>query len=216
MDIFSEEESKEETSILHSDGMYNMKNIINNSLTDFSSFPWQEFTGNMKILEEEKKVGKAYIFFPNGMLNEKYDDTFGEDLNYHMDDVPGDVVVGGEDGNQDDPVSGLVDFAVDSFTFRPEILAVSQENLEFIAEHYRKKNPKKFRKKKSITFVGIHNRRGDHIDFQKEGGFIPLDPGYFLNVGGQGSDDRIAHQGDVPGDGVVQGEVQAGGVRLRV
>ena len=77
---------------------------------------------------------------------------------------------------------GLVDFAVDSFTFRPEILAVSIENLEFIAEHYRRENKKKFRKRSDITFVGIHNRRGDHLEYQKEGGFIPLDPGYFLNV----------------------------------
>ena len=52
-DIFTEEESQEETSILHSDGIYNMKNNINSSLTDFSSFPWEEFSDNMKVLENE-------------------------------------------------------------------------------------------------------------------------------------------------------------------
>ena len=109
---------------------------------------------------------------------------------------------------------GLVDFAVDSFTFRPEILAVSIENLEFIAEHYRRENKKKFRKRSGITFVGIHNRRGDHLEYQKEGGFIPLDPGYFLNVSVRmGSRTGNYH---VVGHGAVQREVQVGGVRLRV
>ena len=111
-----------------------------------------------------------------------YDDTFGEDINYSMDDVP---------GRKQDLTkvyltqlssAGVVDFAVDSFQFRKEILDASKENLEFIAEHFRKANPKKFRKKTDITFVGIHNRRGDHLDYQKEGGFVMLDPGYFLNV----------------------------------
>ena len=109
---------------------------------------------------------------------------------------------------------GLVDFAVDSFTFRPEILAVSKENLEFIAEHYRRENKKKFRKRSDITFVGIHNRRGDHLEYQKEGGFIPLDPGYFVNVSVRmGSRTGYYH---VVGHGAVQREVQVGGVRLRV
>ena len=52
-DIFTQEESQEETSILHSDGIYNMKNNINSTLIDFSSFPWEEFSGDMKILENE-------------------------------------------------------------------------------------------------------------------------------------------------------------------
>ena len=52
-DIFSEEESLEETSILHSNGVYNIKNNINSTLTDFSSFPWQEFSEDMKVLENE-------------------------------------------------------------------------------------------------------------------------------------------------------------------
>lgn len=78
--------------------------------------------------------------------------------------------------------AGIVDFTVDSFQFRQEFLDASKENLEFIGEHFRQENPKKFRKKTDITFVGIHNRRGDHLEFQKEGGYVMLDPGYFLNV----------------------------------
>ena len=57
-DIFREDKSSDKTSILHSDGVYSMKNKINSSLTDFSSFPWQEFSGDMKILEKEKKLAK--------------------------------------------------------------------------------------------------------------------------------------------------------------
>ena len=34
-------------------------------------------------------MGKAYILYPNGMLMKTYDDTFGEDINYYMDDIPG-------------------------------------------------------------------------------------------------------------------------------
>ena len=78
--------------------------------------------------------------------------------------------------------AGIIDFAVDSFQFRQEFLEASKENLQAIAENFRQENPKKFRKKKDITFVGIHNRRGDHLDYQKEGGYVMLDPGYFLNV----------------------------------
>ena len=52
-DIFTEEESQEETSILHSSGIYNMKNNINSTLIAYSSFPWEEFSGDMKILENE-------------------------------------------------------------------------------------------------------------------------------------------------------------------
>ena len=59
--LFMEEESQEETSILHSDGMYNMKNNINSTLKSLSSFPWEEFSGNMKILENEVRNKSSYF-----------------------------------------------------------------------------------------------------------------------------------------------------------
>ena len=31
-------------------------------------------------------------------------------------------------------------------------------------------------------FVGIHQRRGDHLLYQEEGGIITLDAGYFLEA----------------------------------
>ena len=61
-DIFSEEESLEETSILHSNGVYNIKNNINSTLTDFSSFPWQEYSEDMTVLENEVKNKTIYSF----------------------------------------------------------------------------------------------------------------------------------------------------------
>ena len=64
-DIFREEESQEETSILHSGGIYNMKNNINSTLMDFSSFPWEEFSGDLKILENEVKETKILVPFLN-------------------------------------------------------------------------------------------------------------------------------------------------------
>ena len=45
----------------------------------------------------------------------------------------------------------------------------AQGTLMNIATDFKKQNPKKFKKKKDITFVGVHNRRGDHLNFQKEG-----------------------------------------------
>ena len=35
------------------------------------------------------KRGKSLLMFPNGLLMAAFDETFGEDYIYHMDDVPG-------------------------------------------------------------------------------------------------------------------------------
>ena len=48
-----------------------------------------------------------------------------------------------------------------------------------VAESSRKNNKKLFKREKDITFVGIHNRRTDHLEFQREGGYVPLEAGYF-------------------------------------
>ena len=49
-----------------------------------------------------------------------------------------------------------------------------------IAADFKKNHPKKFKKRKDITFVGVHHRRGDHLFFQQEGDIPTLDVGYFL------------------------------------
>ena len=56
------------------------------------------------------------------------------------------------------------------------------QRIKHISEEYRRRNPKKFKKKSDITFVGIHNRRGDHIVLQKQIGSKTLEAGYFLEA----------------------------------
>ena len=165
-DFFGQEKSVSKMSVLHSSEIYAIKNEIDENLTEYSSFPWEEFTGDMREFEgEEKKKGKAYLLFPMGMTMETFDETFGEDLEYQMDDIP-----------------GIIDFTLRSFTFKKVFRDRSEEILRNIGEHFRQENKKKFKKKQDITYVGIHNRRGDHLDFQKEAGYIPLEPGYFIEA----------------------------------
>ena len=162
------EEAKEVEmiSILNSGGHYFMKVDINETQRRYSSFPWETYFDDMHHLEKKDvKRGKAYIFFPNGMLMKAFDDTFGDDFNYYPDDVP-----------------GLVDFTVKSFTFRPFIRNASNRRLLEVSEDFKKRNPKKFKKRQDITFVGIHHRRGDHLQYQKEGGMKSLEPAYFLEA----------------------------------
>ena len=152
-DFFRKEQSDSMLSVLHSEDVYAMKNLIHPNMTQFSSFPWEEFNDNMNMLEkQDAKTGRAFLMFPMGMLMSHFDDTFGEKLNYYLDDVP-----------------GLINFTVNAFTFKDEIRDQAEENLHTIAEHFKENNSKKFKKKQEVTFVGIHHRRGDHVHMQKEG-----------------------------------------------
>lgn len=161
--LFDKEKPTEKTSILNSDKILYMKMDTNN-LTQYSSFPWEIYFNNMHHLEDTKmKKGKSLLMFPNGLLMSAFDETFGEDYNYHMDDVP-----------------GLLDNVMNAFTFRREISETSRSVLMGIARDFRQDNPKKFKKKKDITFVGIHQRRGDHLSFRDEGNIGELGASYFL------------------------------------
>ena len=60
--------------------------------------------------------------------------------------------------------------------FRPEYQRVAQLVLSgakrnFIEKEKEKKRKKKANRNPEVTFVGIHNRRGDHIQYQKEVNF---------------------------------------------
>ena len=64
-------------------------------------------------------------------------------------------------------------FPIRAFVFRPEYQKVAQLVLSRARRDFREKQKKKRKKKKTwkpdeLTFVGIHNRRGDHIQYQKE------------------------------------------------
>ena len=138
-DFFGVEKSTSKMSILHSSEIYAMKNEIDQNLTEYSSFPWEEFTGDMREFEGgEKKRGKAYLLFPMGMTMETFDETFGEDLEYFIDDVP-----------------GIIDFTIKSFTFKKVYREKSSETLKKIGEHFKQENKKKFKKRQDVTFVGI-------------------------------------------------------------
>ena len=58
----------------------------------------------------------------------------------------------------------------------------SMNRLHEVALDFKQSNPKKFKKKQDITFVGIHHRRGDHLKFQIESGFKPLEAAYFFEA----------------------------------
>lgn len=162
--LFNKEMSTDKTSILNSDKLLYMKLDLSSNQTQYSSFPWEIYFDNMHHLEETKMLkGKALLMFPNGLLMSAFDETFGEDYSYHMDDVP-----------------GLLDNVINAFTFREQFSNPARAVLKTIAHHYRQNNPKKFRKKKDITFVGIHQRRGDHVSFRDEGNIDELGASYFL------------------------------------
>ena len=164
--LFDKEKLTEKTSVLNSDKVHYMKLETSSNLTQHSSFPWEVYFDNMQHLEDKKmKKGKSLLMFPNGFQMSAFDETFGEDYNYHLDDVP-----------------GLLDTVIHSFTFRKKFSNPGKNVLTDIAHDYRMNNPKKFKNKKDITFVGIHQRRGDHLSFQEEGKIGHLSAGYFLEA----------------------------------
>ena len=64
------------------------------------------------------------------------------------------------------------------FQFENNFINWGFEVLARIEKDFRRR--KKLKKKKKVTFVGIHNRRGDHIQDQVKKGVGELFPGYFL------------------------------------
>ena len=104
-DLFKKQKGTSRVSILNSNEVYEMRVNISSSSKDHSSFPWENYMEDMHQLEKkENKNGKSFILYPNGFLMSAFDDTFGEDFQYYMDDIP-----------------GLVEFTVKAFTFRKEI-----------------------------------------------------------------------------------------------
>ena len=163
-DIFGRKKGKDLVSVLHSNKLYNIKVGLDDQLSQISSFPWQEFSGNAQLLlKPEERKGKAYIFYPSGLLFSAFDEKINE--SYPIDEVP-----------------GMLDFMIYSFTFKEYFRERSQDILRQISQDFKKNNKKLFKNGKDITFVGIHNRRTDHLDFQKEGGFVPLEAGYFIEA----------------------------------
>ena len=104
------------------------------------------------------------------------DDEFGEDFGLSLDDVPGLLNFTLRYFRKKWEFANF--FATRAFVFRPEYQRVAQLVLNRAKKDKFEKEKRKKRKKKStqkldVTFVGIHNRRGDHIQYQKEVNFLP-------------------------------------------
>ena len=156
------EKSSNIVSIFHSNEFYNLEYEPSNRSLHQSSFHWSSFTrSSSDLLRTEEQYGKAYIFFPSGFLFSTFDDKFDEE-------------------NPLDNVPGLIDFTLKSFTFKKIFRDKCDEHLFKIKDKLKKGMKKS--KMKDVLFIGIHNRRTDHLHLQREGGWIPLEAGYFIEV----------------------------------
>ena len=125
-DIFAREKSKGLVSVLHSNKLYHIEVGMDDQTRQFSSFPWQEFSREAEdLLKKEEQKGKAYIFYPSGLLFTAFDKTITEE--FPMDEVP-----------------GMVDFTVRAFTFKKYFRDRSQAILNHVSKDFRKNNKKLF------------------------------------------------------------------------
>ena len=149
-------------SVFHSNEMYKLEYEPSNTSLQHSSFPWTSFTrSSSDLLKPNEQYGKAYIFFPAGFLFSTFDAMFDEDTS--LDTVP-----------------GLIDFTLKSFQFKKIFRDKCQDHLHLIKNKIKKRKKNKM---KDVLYIGIHNRRTDHLHLQREGGWIPLEAGYFIEVG---------------------------------
>ena len=74
----------------------------------------------------------------------------------------------------------MTDFALKTFTLKPQYSRVAQLCLSKIAEQYYKDNPTRINSLHPLTFVGVHHRRGDHLQLQQELG-VGVGVKYFLS-----------------------------------
>merc|ERR1712183_582806 len=110
----------------------------NQDLISWSAFPWEEYNEDFTDLENKDiQFGRAFILYPFGLTLHKLEGVFGKYLNYHLEDIP-----------------GIMDFTLNSFVFKKKFRESSQEILTSVARAFRQQNPKKFKKRQDITFVG--------------------------------------------------------------
>ncbi|XP_023345764.1 uncharacterized protein LOC111714792 [Eurytemora carolleeae] len=172
-----EVDTSEPTRVLSQD----QETPIRSELQGYTPHPWEIFSGEMTSLSSLLQPGRALILFPVGYSHAKWYDRFHHD-------------------NPWDTYPGLLDFALKSFKFKKfyreqaeaSLLEIKKDFLSKRKEQDRAKNKKKKKKKilegekekskneDEVVFVGIHNRRTDHLKFQKDVGFIPVKTSYFL------------------------------------
>ena len=151
-------------SVVHSNAIYKLEYEPSEETNSLSSFPWTQFTGSASdFLKREEQKGEAYIFYPAGFLFSTFDDLLDE--NYAIDNIP-----------------GMTEFILNSFQFKPFLVEKIQNTLHQIKKERDRKQKKKKRETQKTLFIGLHNRRTDHLSLQREGGWVPLEAGYFLEA----------------------------------
>jgi len=155
-DFFQPKKEDNLISVLHSNEANRVKVKIDDSFLSLTSFPWEEFPTDLGQLE---KIGKAYFVYPQGINMQSLDILFREEL-----------------------LEIAVKFTIKTFKFKKDLIETSNDNLRTIGQHFRENNLIKFKKRKDITYVGVHHRRGDHVALQKEARVVPLEAGYFLEA----------------------------------
>lgn len=131
------------------------------------------------ICDVEEKISLEYFTGHLGSLN-KSELRKGKALIFHP--YPLGYNIGSFDRNNNDAIIQDVNIPIslvrEHFQFENYFTSWSFDVLAKIEKEFRTR--KKLKKKKKITFVGIHNRRGDHIKDQVKEGVDELLPGYFL------------------------------------
>ena len=128
---------------------------------DDNNVSFEYFTGHFSSLDKtENKRGKLIIFHPYP-------------LGYSIGNFPV--------KNRDQIIKDVnipITFVRENFQFHDHFMSWSLEVLKKTEKDFRRR--KKMKKKASVTFIGIHNRRGDHLADQVKEGVGELLPGYFL------------------------------------
>ena len=153
-------------------------------LLELVPHPWTIFSEPVSELEASR-VGRALLLYPAGYSHTKWWDRFHHD-------------------NPFDSFPNLVNFTIHSFKIKEVFNDKAQEVLKNIGQEFLSKRHKKSKKGKKenlkekrgkektktsgkkemrtseLVYVGIHNRRTDHLQYQQEVGFTSLEPSYFL------------------------------------
>lgn len=128
---------------------------------DTNNVSFEYFTGHFSNLDKSKeRKGKLIIFHPYPLGY-----SIGKFPIKNRDHIIKDVNI---------PVT----FVKENFQFHDHFMTWSLDVLKKTEKDFRRR--KKLKKKSPVTFVGIHNRRGDHLVDQVKEGVGELLPGYFL------------------------------------
>ena len=124
-------------------------------------YEWEIFTGDVTLLEEDDwRFGRALLVHPG-----------------HSKIIDGDVI---------DSIPGFDDKFFPTLKFHDSFADAANSVLAEVKRKYLSKQKIKGKSKKSgsedFIFVGIHSRATDHIEYEKDKGFVPLKTAYYLDA----------------------------------